>query len=148
MRRARAFFIRIAGVFGNLFNKSKRDRELSAELESHLQLHIDDNLRAGMSPTEARRRAIIKLGGIESTKENYRDRRSIPIIETTLQDIRYGARSLVKNPGFTAVALLSLTLGIGGTTTIFTRRESRLSSIHSCEGSFNRCRGVCNYADR
>jgi predicted permease len=116
MRRIRAFFIRLAGIF----NKSKRDRELSAELESHLQLHIDDNLRAGMSPAEARRRAIIKLGGIESTKENYRDRRSIHIIETTLQDIRYGARSLLKNPGFAAVALLSLTLGIGGTTTIFT----------------------------
>jgi predicted permease len=116
MRRVRAWFIRITGIF----NKSKRDRELSDELESHLQLHIDDNLRAGMSPTEARRRAIIKLGGIESTKENYRDRRSIPIIETTLQDIRYGTRSLVKTPGFTAVALLSLTLGIGGTTTIFT----------------------------
>jgi predicted permease len=116
MRRLRAFFIRIAGIFG----KSKRDRELSAELESHLQLHIDDNIRAGMTPQEARRRAIIKLGGIESTKESYRDRRSIPIIETTLQDIHYGARSLVKNPGFTAVALLSLTLGIGGTTTIFT----------------------------
>src|ERR1700678_867550 len=116
MRRVRAWFIRIAGIF----YKSRRDRELSAELESHLQLHIDDNLRAGMTPQEARRRAIINLGGIESTKESYRDRRTIPIIETTLQDIRYGARSLVKNPGFTTVALLSLTLGIGGTTTIFT----------------------------
>ncbi len=69
MRRVRAWFIRITGIFG----KSQRDQELSAELESHLQLHIDDNVRAGMSPQEARRRAIIKLGGVESTKESYRD---------------------------------------------------------------------------
>jgi predicted permease len=122
MRRLRAFFIRITGIFG----KSRRDRELSAELDSHLQLHIDDNLRAGMTPQEARRRAIIKLGGIESTKESYRDRRSIPIIETTLQDVRFGAHMLFKNPGFTAVALLSLMLGIGVNTALFTLVEAVL----------------------
>jgi macrolide transport system ATP-binding/permease protein len=122
MRRVRAWFIRITGIF----NKSKRDRELSAELESHLQLHIDDNLRAGMSPQEARRRAVIKLGGIESTKEIYRDRRSIPIIETLVQDVRFGLRMLRRNPGFALAVVLTLALGIGANVTMFSVVDSLL----------------------
>ena len=122
MRRVRVWLIRTAGIF----NKSKRDRELSAELESHLQLHIDDNLRAGMSPTEARRRAIIKLGGIESTKEIYRDRRSIPIIETLVQDVRFGLRMLRRNPGFALAVVLTLALGIGANVTMFSVVDSLL----------------------
>ena len=71
MRELRAWCLRFAG----LFRKERRDCELAEELESHLQMHIEDNLRSGMNPAEARRQALIKLGGVEQTKENCRDRR-------------------------------------------------------------------------
>src|ERR1700730_1275256 len=115
MRQLRAWLARFKG----LFQKAARDRDLAEEIESHLQMHIDDNLRAGMSPQEARRVAVMKLGGIDSTKEACRDRSTIPFLESLIQDLRFTMRQLRKNPAFTFTATLMVALGIGASVAIF-----------------------------
>jgi len=122
VRRLRAWCLRFAA----LFHKEQQDCELAEELESHLQMHIEDYLRSGMSPAEAHRRAVIKLGGVEQVKEQYREQRSIAWLETLQQDVRYGLRLVRKNPGLTTVVILTLALGIGPNTAVFSIVNSML----------------------
>jgi len=115
LRTLRAALARVGGMF----LRDRRERDLSDELADHLALHTEENLKLGMSPDEARRQALLRLGGLESVKEQYRDRRSVPFVETTLQDLRYGVRTLRNNPAFTSVAVMTLALGIAINATIF-----------------------------
>lgn len=122
MKRLRGWMVRLGG----LFRREQQEQELADEMESHLALHIEDNLRSGMTPEEARRDAILKLGGVEQTKQAYRERRTLPILENLLRDVRYALRQLQKSPGFAMTAILTLALGIGANTAIFTLMDAAL----------------------
>ena len=116
MRMIRAFWRRLLG----LVRGGRIRAEISAELESHLQMHIDDNLRAGMALEEARRQALIRLGGLEQTRQAVRDRSTLLWMETLVQDLKFAFRQLIKSPGYTLTAILTLALGVGANSAIFT----------------------------
>src|SRR2546422_181121 len=109
-----------------LFRRRQLEHDLDEELRSHLRMAVELNLRKGMSAEDARREALRSFGGVEQTKENYRDQRGLPMIETTLQDLRFGLRMLRRSPGFSALAILCLTLGIGANAAVFSWVEGIL----------------------
>jgi len=102
-----------------LVRSGRREREIAAEIESHLEMHIEDNAQAGMTAVEARRRAILSLGGVEMTKQAYREQSTIPFLETLLQDLRFASRQLRRSPGFSVTAVVMLALGMAASVAIF-----------------------------
>jgi putative ABC transport system permease protein len=115
MQTLRALIVRLR----NLFRRKQQDYEFAEEMESHLAMHIEDNLHAGMSPEEARRHALIKLGGMDRTIEEHRDRREFQWLANMQRNFRHSFRRLVKSPLPSFVIMLSLGLGIGTNTAIF-----------------------------
>lgn len=113
------FFVRVRSLLRNLFLSRRVDKDLDEEVHAHLEMLKDESVRADMPPKEAERSARIELGGIEQVKEQVRDERIGSWLHSVLSDYRFGLRQLRKNPGFTAIAILTLALGIGFSTTVF-----------------------------
>ncbi len=110
---------RLRGRMWAFFAKRALDADLEAEFEAHLQLSIDDYVEHGMNPAEARRQALIDFGGVEQAREKQREARGLMQIDILLQDLKYTVRKLLRDPGFTVVAVLILTLGIGANIAVF-----------------------------
>jgi len=116
MKTLRRFLSRLTS-----WMRSRQDEErLKDEIEEHLAMQTAENLRAGLSPSEARRQAVLKFGAVEAIREDYRDQKGLPSLETFVQDTRHALRRLRKSPAFTLTTIVTLALGIGATTAIFT----------------------------
>lgn len=110
----------------SFFRGTEQDRELDAEVSAHLELAIEENLQRGLTADEARRQALVRFGGPQQAKETHREARSLPLLETLLQDFRFARRMLRRSPGFALLAIFCLTLGIGANAAVFSWMEGLL----------------------
>jgi hypothetical protein len=115
MKPWRRFLIRLAASV----TRRRDDERLREELEQHVALQTAEHVRAGLPPAEARRQALIKLGGAEAITDHYRDEQGLPILDNLVQDVRYTLRQLPKAPLFTLTATVSLAIGIGANAAVF-----------------------------
>src|SRR5262245_62674984 len=117
---------RLSGLWRNLFHKAQKEQELTEEIDAYLDMLIEHKIDEGLDPAEARRAALIELGGKEQVKENVREARAGHLIETLWRDLRYGLQMLRRDPGFTAAAAFSVLTGIGATRAIVCRMQALL----------------------
>ena len=127
MRTLRALALRLRGAF-----RGARDEgDFEAQIQADIDLHVEDSVRAGASPEEARRQALVKFGGLDAAREAWRDRRGLPFLETLVRDVVHALRVLGRNKGWSAVAIASLALGVGAATAVFSAANALLLRRHT-----------------